>query len=466
MLGKAAAVVRASFTDKVFLRKAAMIAIPIALQNMLNTITNLVDTMMIGKLGATAIASVGLANKYFFVFSLFIFGICSGSSILAAQFWGRRDQENIRKVLGLAMLIAFLGSLLFFIPAFLNPRFVMAVFTNDVDSQVLGASYLAIACLTYPFIALSNVIVAMLRAIEKVRVPVITSLIAILINIILNALLIFGLCGFPRLGVAGAAIGTLAARITELALLLFVIFGKRSVFHANPRTFFGWHPAFLRSFAVNATPVILNEFMWGLGTTLYSVAYGRMGNDAVAAITIATTIQDIVIVLWAGLSAATAVILGNQLGAGQLERAESDSLKFFTLSFAMSLFAMVLIYVIRWPIIGVYEITPAVAEDVSRCLIVFILFTIPKMYNYILIVGVLRSGGDTRMCLFLDTSGVWLIGVPLAFLGALVWKLPIYIVYALVLSEEVYKMLIGTWRYRQKKWVRNLALQIETQEES
>ena len=222
----------------------------------------------------------------------------------------------------------------------------------------------------------------------------------------------------------------------------------------------GWNNAFLRSFLVHASPVIANEFMWGLGTTLYSVAYGRMGDDAVAAITIATTIQDIVVVLWAGLSAATAVILGNELGAGRKERAEDYSVKFFTLSFALSLAAMLFIFLIRWPVISVYSITPEVARDVSSCILVFIAYILPKMYNYILVVGVLRSGGDTRMCLFLDTSGVWFLGVPLAFLGALVWKLPIYGVYALVLSEEIYKAILGTWRYRQKKWLRNIALEV------
>ena len=179
-----------------------------------------------------------------------------------------------------------------------------------------------------------------------------------------------------------------------------------------------------------------------------------------AAITIATTIQDIVVVLWAGLSAATAVILGNELGAGRKERAEDYSVKFFTLSFALSLAAMLFIFLIRWPVISVYSITPEVAGDVSSCILVFIAYILPKMYNYILVVGVLRSGGDTRMCLFLDTSGVWFLGVPLAFLGALVWKLPIYGVYALVLSEEIYKAILGTWRYRQKKWLRNIALEV------
>ena len=453
--------VKHTFSDRIFLRKALMIAIPIALQNMLNTITNLVDTMMIGKLGSTAIAAVGLANKYFFVFSLLVFGVCSGSSILAAQFWGNRDEKNIRKVLGLAALIALLGAVLFFVPALLNPRLIMRIFTNSENSVEVGAQYLRLACLTYPFIALSNVIVAMMRAINKVKTPVVTSLIAILINICLNYCLIFGNFGFPELGVSGAAIGTLVARIVELLLLIAVMYGKRSPLRARLSELIGWNPAFLKSFWIHAAPVIANEFMWGLGTTLYSVAYGRMGDDAVAAITIATTIQDIVIVLWAGLSAATAVILGNELGAGNTERAEDYSVKFFTLSFLLSFFAMALIFVIRWPLISIYNITPEVARDVSLCLLVFIAYTVPKMYNYILIVGVLRSGGDTRMCLFLDTSGVWLIGVPLAFLGALVWGLPIYGVYALVLSEEIYKMLLGTLRYRQKKWLRNLALEVK-----
>jgi len=200
--------------------------------------------------------------------------------------------------------------------------------------------------------------------------------------------------------------------------------------------------------------------MWGLGTTLYSLAYGRMGDDAVAAITIATTIQDIFVVLFQGLSAATAVILGNELGAGKIKRAEKYATQFFILQFIITMAADLVMVAGRWQIIGIYTITPQVAMDVNLCLLVFALYMPAKMFNYVNVVGVLRSGGDTKMCLFLDTSGVWIIGVPLAFLGALVWHLPIYLVYALVLSEEIYKMILGYWRYRQKKWLRNLALDL------
>ncbi len=439
-------------TDSRFLKKALMIACPVALQGMLNTVVNLADTLMIGSLGATAIAAVGLANKVFFVFSLLVFGIVSGAGILAAQFWGSGDVKNIRKVLGLSILLALAGALFFVVPAIACPKAVMRIFTTSEGSIELGARYLRLAALTYPFIALTNVYVAMLRAVNKVVFPVISSCIAILTNICLNYVLIFGNFGAPCLGVAGAAVATLIARVIELCLVTGYVYRKRLPLACGLPDLFGWKGEFIRKFAETSAPVIANEFMWGLGTTMYSLAYGRMGDNAVAAITIATTIQDIVVVLFQGLSAATAVILGNELGAGKLKRAEKYATNFFILQFV--------VIGIRTPLIGLYHLDGAVARDVSLCILVFAAYMPPKMFNYVNVVGVLRSGGDTKMCLFLDTSGVWLIGVPLAFLGALVWQLPIYLVYALVLSEEIYKMILGYIRYRQKKWLRNLAAEV------
>lgn len=448
------------FRDSRFLRKALIIACPVALQGMLNTLVNLVDTLMIGTLGATAIAAVGLANKVFFVFNLLIFGIVSGAGILAAQFWGSQDVKSIRKVLGLSLLMALGGALLFVVPATLCPELVMRIFTTSESSIALGAGYLKIAAFTYPFVALTSVYVAMLRAVNKVVFPVISSCIAIALNIFLNYVLIFGKLGAPAMGVAGAAVATLTARILEICLVISYVYLKKLPLACGLSGLFGWSRKFVRQFAVTAAPVIANEFMWGLGTTLYSLAYGRMGDEAVAAITIATTIQDLVVVLFQGLSAATAVILGNELGAGKLKRAEKYATQFFILQFIVTIAAAAVIVAIRWPIIGLYNITPEVANNVNLCILVFAAYMPSKMFNYVNIVGVLRSGGDTNMCLFLDTSGVWCFGVPLAFLGALVWRLPIYVVYALVMVEEVYKTIAGYIRYRQKKWLKNLAAEI------
>lgn len=459
------------FHDKVFLGKAFKIACPVAMQGMLNTVVNLADTMMIGTLGATAIAAVGLANKFFFVFTLLVFGVVSGSGVLAAQYWGNGDVKNIRKVLGLSLSIALGGAALFVLAGLLSPSGVMRIFTESEASIRLGAAYLAVVVLSYPFTAVTNVFVAMLRAVGKVTAPVATSCMAICTNIFFNFLFIFPERAVLKggrsitipglgLGVVGAAYATLIARILEMAVLLTVTYWKRWPVAARLREMIGYEKAFVAQFIRTASPVILNEFMWGLGTTMYSLAYGRMGDDAVAAITIATTIQDIVVVLFQGLSAATAVILGNEMGAGKLKRAEKYATYFFILQFLVTVTGGLLIAAGRWQVIGFYKITPQVAADVSALILIFVAYMPAKMFNYVNVVGVLRSGGDTKMCLFLDTSGVWAIGVPLAFLGGLVWKLTICQVYALVMLEEVYKMVLGYWRYRQKKWLKNLAAEL------
>lgn len=447
-------------TDRQFLVKAARIACPVALQGMLNTIVNMVDTMMIGSLGATSIAAVGLANKVFFVMTLLIFGIVSGSGILAAQYWGSQDMKNIRRVLGLALLLAEGAALLFFLPAVFCPQIMMRIFTTGHDTIRIGALYLTVVAFSYPFIALSNTYVAMLRAVNQVKEPVIISSCTILINIFFNYTFIFGHFGAPAMGVAGAALATLIARIVEAIALLFVVYGRKSPIACRFREMFGYSKAFIGQFVRTASPVIANEFTWGLGVTMYSLAYGRMGDNAVAAITIATTIQDIASVLFQGLSAATAVILGNEMGAGKLKRAERYAKNFLILQFLITIGAAILCLLLRWKIIGFYNITQAVAMDVSRCLIVFALFMPFKMFNYVNIVGVLRSGGDTKVCLFLDCSGVWIIGVPMAFIGGLLLYQPIYIVYAMVSLEEIYKTVLSYIRYRQKKWLRNLAKEL------
>lgn len=447
-------------TDKIFLSKAARIAFPVALQGMLNTIVNMIDTMMIGSLGATSIAAVGLANKVFFVMTLLIFGIVSGSGVLAAQYWGHGDIKSIRKVLGLSIFLAEGAAFIFLLPAVICPEMVMKIFTTGGETIKTGAAYLSLVAFSYPFIALSNTYVAMLRAVNEVKAPVIISSCTIFINITFNYIFIFGHFGAPVMGVTGAALATLIARIVECMALLLVVYLRNSPIACHFRELIGYKKAFIAQYIKTTTPVILNEFTWGLGVTMYSLVYGRMGDQAVAAITIAMTIQDIMSVLFQGLSAATAVILGNEMGAGKLNRAEQYAKNFLILQFLITIISAIACLAFRWNIISLYHVSDQIALDVSKCLIVFSLFMPFKMFNYVNIVGVLRSGGDTGICLFLDWSGVWLIGIPMAFLGGIILHKPIYMVYAMLTLEEVYKAVFSYIRYRQKKWLRNLAAEL------
>ncbi|NFF82677.1 MATE family efflux transporter [Clostridium botulinum] len=442
--------------DKVFLHKTIAIAIPVTIQALLNTTLNLIDTMMIGQLGETTIAAVGLANKVFFVFTLLLFGIVSGSSILTAQYWGKKDIKNIRKVLGISLIIGLFGAIIFVIPSLICPNIVMRIFTPNESTIGIGVAYLSIVALSYPLTAITNAYISLLRAVNEVKAPVVISLFSILINAILNYTLIFGHFGFPALGVQGAAIGTLIARIIECISVLSIVYLKNGPAAARLKELVAFDKTFIKMFFITVSPVIANEFMWGLGVTIYSLVYGRMGDGAVAAITITQTVEQIAVVIFQGISAATAVILGNELGANKLKKADIHAKYLLILQFIATLVIGVICILTRWPLIHLFTVTEAVAVDISKCLIVFVLYLPFKMFNLVNITGVLRSGGDTKSGLILDTTGVWLIGIPLAYLGGIFLSLPIYWVYVLVLAEEIYKFVLSFKRYKQKKWLKNI----------
>ena len=438
------------FEDREYIRRVLYIALPVSFQTLLKMIVNFVDTVMIGKLGETAIAGVGLANKYFFVFILLIFGIESGTGVLASQYWGNNDIKNIRKVLGIGLLLSITGSMIFSIIAFIMPDKLMMIFTESDNAITIGAAYLGVVCISYPFTAATDIYVSTMRAIGEVKVPVISSIFAIIVNIILNYILIFGKFGMPVLGVVGAAVATVAARIFEFLLTIIIISIKKSPIICSITKLSPFSKELISQFGKTALPVIINEFFWGVGTTLFSVAYGRMGDAAIASITIS----------FQGIAIATVIILGNEMGANNLIKAKLYGSYSYVLTFLVGVFASILIMIFRIPFVSLYKVSYNVIENVKLCLMVFAFFFPFKAIATVNIVGILRSGGDTLACLFLDLSAVWLIGVPMAFLGGLYFKFPIYTVYAMVLSSEVYKTLVGYIRYKQGKWLKNLAIEL------
>lgn len=442
--------------DKIFLRKIVTIGIPITLQNLLNTTLNFVDTMMIGGLGESSIAAVGLANRVFFVFSLLLFGIVSGSAILTAQYYGKKDVKNIRRVLGVSLILGILGSIIFVIGGVFMPKAVMRIFTPAEGTILIGASYLKIIAISYPITAVTNCYIAILRSTNKVKAPVIVTIISIFVNVTFNYILINGKFGAPKLGVEGAAIATLIARIVEVSLILFIVYRKECEARAKIKELLDFDRIFIKKYFKTVSPVIANEFMWGLGVTMYSLVYGRMGDEAVASITITQNVEQICIVIFQGLSSATAVILGNELGANKLKEAEKHSVYIYIIQMALTLLMAIVCILIRPHLINLFSVSRDVSINVRNCLNVFVFYLPFRMFNLITIVGVLRSGGDTKVALALDVTGVWLVGIPMAIIGGLVFKLPIYFVYAMITFEEFYKFVLGFRRYKKKIWVKNI----------
>ncbi|MBP1756653.1 MAG: hypothetical protein H6Q59_3051, partial [Firmicutes bacterium] len=286
--------------------------------------------------------------------------------------------------------------------------------------------------------------------------------------VVFNYGLIFGKLGMPELGVAGAAIATLLARIVEVSALLTIVYlhkagdgGVGDFVHtkyvkAKENGVAFLHRSFVYKYLGTASPVIANEFMWGLGVTMYSLVYGRMGDAAAAAITITGTVEQVALVLFFGICNAAAVILGNELGADKLEEAEKHAKYYMVLLFGLSIVGAVIVILVKEPVISIFDMSATVNQYIRFCIITFALYTPIRMLNCLIIVAILRSGGDTKAALFLDVSSVWLIGIPMAVLGGLILHLPIYIVYAMITMEEVYKLVFGYLRYRKKKWLKNI----------
>ncbi len=456
--------VKDTFRDKEFIKKTAIIALPVAFQSLLNTVVNMIDTMMIGTLGEVAIAAVGLANKVFFVFGLLVFGIASGASVLGAQFWGNHDVKNIRRVLGLSLMIGLTGSLVFVLSGLFCPEFVMRIFTGSEETIRIGAVYLAVVCISYPLTAVTNIYTALLRAMGIVGAPVAISLIAILVNVVFNYILIFGKFGFAPMGVAGAALATLIARIVECILILTMVYFRKTALATKLSELFGYSRTFLAEYCRTSLPVVGNEFVWGLGVTMYSLVYGRMNNSdaVVASMTIFETFQNLMQVMVMGLSSAATVVIGNTLGAGNKERGWDEGKKLICLQVLVSLFFAVFILLTRTQYAKFYAVSDTVADAVTMLMIVYAFYLTSKNVNLMMIVGLFRGGGDTRIGLVLDLCGVWVIGVPMAVLGGLVFKLPIWWVYAMVNLEEVMKNIVCFRRFRSKKWLNNLNERIST----
>lgn len=442
--------------DKAFYRMLLAIGIPIALQNLVSSALNMLDTMMIGRLGENEIAAVGLANQFFFVFVLILFGINSGAGIFTSQFWGRRDTANIKRVLGMALGMGMVVALVFTGLAVFFPVTVMRFFTKDPLVIELGSQYMRAVSPCYVITAISFAYSFGARSIGQAKLPMIVSVASLLTNGVFNYFLIFGTFGFPKLGVVGAAIATVIARIVEMGILLTVIYKNSMPIGGNFREMTDVSAALFKQYIKTGFPVILNELCWSLGVTMYSVAYARISTEAIASFQIASTIQSFFMVVSMGLGNACAIMIGNTLGAKEEEKAITYATKFSIVGTGTGVLLGGLLWITAPLILLLYNVSPEVHRQALYILRVMSLFFSAKIFNSVLIVGILRSGGDTTFSLFLEMCSVWLVGVPMAFLGAHFLKLPIYWVVAMVSLEEVVKGSVGIFRVLSRKWLKTI----------
>jgi len=445
--------------NKAFINTLLVIAVPVIIQNAISIGLNMIDTVMVSSLGENAISAVGLANRIYFIFTTICFGIYSGASIFVAQYWGAKDTESIKKVFGIDLIIGSVLAIVFSVTVFLFREQLLRIFINEADVVHLGGKYLKIIAISYFFTAVSFAFSFNCRAIHKLNMPTAVSAVALCVNTFLNWVLISGNLGFEAMGVEGAAIATLIARVVEFAALIYFIYRDKS--HPLAGTFAeftSWDFSMLKKVMSTSVPVILSETAWSVGTSVYFIAYGFMGSYAIAVVQIAFTISDFFMTLFFGIGNASAVMIGNEIGKNDVDTAMNYSKKFVKLTLVLSIVLSFLLFISRNAIIKFFNLEPETSVYLSKTLAIYSLYFTPKMFTYMFICGILRAGGDTRFCMFLDMVTIWLMGVPLSFFSVLVLHLPIHLVIAVVFSEEIIKMIIILKRYKSRKWLNNLIM--------
>lgn len=444
------------YRDPEYFRLLFKIGIPIALNQLFFSGLNMAGNVMVGQRGDVAMAAVGLAGQIYFLLTLFLFGVASGSAMVTAQLWGKKDIPGIRKVLALCLWMSIAISGMFVFASETIPAQILSIYSKDPEVIALGSSYLKILAGSFVFFAITFSFGLVLRSIGNVKLPVSVSVLSLALNILLSYGLIFGKLGLPEMGVLGAAWAVLISRILECAALLALIYASRSPVAASLRDLMSFDGRFFVRVMKPVLPVILNEIFWALGITAYNAVYGHISTEALAAINIMATADGIAMTLFMGIANATSVIVGNQIGAGEQEKAYRYTGRSLGLGIGLAVLVGFLVLLLRSPVISMYKVSPQAAEAAYRLLTILGLLLWMRMTNMIVIIGMLRAGGDTYFSLFLDGFVIWILGVPMALLGAFVFDLPIHWVYLMVMSEELTKFILGLRRYFTRRWIHDL----------
>lgn len=428
------------------------IALPVMLQGLVVATINMADVFMIGKIGEVEIAGVGLANQILFLMMIFCFGINGAGAIYITQYFIRKETSKIKTYLSLMLISTIILSLIFALFALFLPGWTMGLYTDDTSVIDVAVPYLQIVSLSYIFTALSIAYTTVLRSMENTKIAMYASSATLFINVVLNYLLIFGKFGFPRLGVEGAAIATTVARTFELLVIVGSAKSKGYEVFIGIRDIKKITLSFVRSFYRRGLPVIGSHVAWSVGMTLLFSIYASVGTDALAVMNIVGAIERIAFIGVMGIGNSVGVIVGQELGRGELEKAYETSKKLLKLNFLVGLVVSLILITSANTLMNFYNIDQELKDMGVRVIYVLAFFFPLTAINFTNMVGVLRAGGDVKRVLWIDLFGMWLTALPMALLGAKM-DLPIYMVYFMALSEQITKVTFCLQRFFSKKWI-------------
>lgn len=441
---------------RIFYRKLWGLVFPIAIQNLMTALVSASDAFMLGFVSQTSLSAVSLATQIQFVHNLFMLALTIGATTLAAQYWGKGDTDSVEEILAIVLKISMAVSVVFFIAAMFFSGFLMRIFTNDIRLIQAGIPYLRIVSVSYLFMGFSQIYLCIMKNSGRTAKSTIYGSVAVVINIGFNVILIFGLAGFPAMGIAGAALATTVSRALELLLTIYENM-HRSLVCVRLKYIRNSSKKLKKDFWHYTTPVLGNELVWGCGFTMFSVIMGHLGSDAVAANSVANILKNIIACVCNGIGIGAGIIVGNELGKGEMERATEYGNRLFKLAvFAGAVSGLILLAVS--PVLRIFtgSLSAQAHSYLKNMMYICTYYMIGKSVNATVIAGVFCAGGDTKFGLKCDAVTMWVILIPIGMITAFVLKLPIMVVYFIISMDEIIKLPAVYRHYKKYNWVRNL----------
>ena len=450
------------FKDKVFLKSVLMIAIPIALTNLLTALLNIVDGIMVAALPPEiadhATSAVRIVNQYIFVFQILIFALCSAACIFISRYWGKGDKASIPPVFGFILIIGLIISVVVTIISIAIPDVIISAFVNRSDPiHTLASNYLRVVAISFIPNTVTIVFTFTLRAVKVLRLSVITSIIAISLNIVFNYAFMFGKLGMPELGLIGAAWGTVISRAIEtiivvvcVVLLKYPIVGKfKDIFSADK--------AFRSAYYKMLGPVMINEVLWVIGITVYTMVFARLPNNetVLAAANVTQTMDGLLGVMMIGIGSATGIVIGNTIGSDDIEKAKDYSKKAISFSIFVGVLIGSLMFACSYFVPQLFvNLSDASRLSAAKLMRVFGISQVFRTINFVIFIGILRAGGDAKFCMVMEALTMWLIAVPTCLIAGFVFNLEVHIIYLLIFIEAAIKSVICFFRVKSGKWLK------------
>ncbi len=441
--------------NKQFYKNLIRIALPIALQSLMLAMVAACDALMLGRVAQAQMTAVSLATQIQFVQNMFLSSATAAGAILGAQYWGKGDKHTLENIFNLMLMFCGAVSILFFVACEFCPGILMSIFAEDAELISIGSAYLRIAGWSYLITGVSQCYLTIMKVTENVKAGAAISSAAVVINIILNAIFIFGLLGAPKMEARGAALATTIARVAELILCIFLSMGSGYIRPALQRLF-AVPGELIGDFFKQCFPLMGGALCWGVGFTSYTAIMGHMGVDAAAANSVAAVVRDLVCCMCNGIGSAAGIIVGNELGAGRLELGKNYGIKLKNISFVIGFISTGIVLAVTPAVVHGVILTDTARHYLIWMMVIMSFYMIGRCVNTVTINGVLDGGGDTIFDLYSLIVSMWMIAIPLALCGAFVFHWSPLAVYACTCLDEVGKIPWVMIRLRKYKWVRDL----------